>query len=96
MNRLPTFATRPTPGSQLVRVAHDVEVVRGGDGRTIHGIPCLGHADAGRRCVRPIGSVGAITTRRSPGAFPDAVANPSRVKFSPTTTSDPTRSAAVS
>lgn len=82
MHHRPTFATRSDSGSQLVRVAHDVEVVRGGDGRTIHGI--LVPWDTPTRVADAFGPSGRLEQYDEAiarGAFPDAVANPSRVKF---------------
>lgn len=67
---------------QIVRFAPDVEVQRGGDGRTVHGI--LVPWDTPTRVFDQFGPTGQpapYDEAVARGAFPDAVANPQRVKF---------------
>lgn len=67
---------------QIVRFAPDVEIQRGGDGRTIHGIivpwnqPTRVYDQFG-----PSGKPAPYMEAVDRGAFPEAVANPHRVKF---------------
>ena len=66
----------------VVRFAHDVEVVRGGDGRTVHGI--IVPWDTPTRVFDHLGPTGrpaAYQEAVARGAFPEAVANPERIKF---------------
>lgn len=66
----------------VVRFAPDVEIQRGGDGRTVHGI--LIPWDTPTRVYDqhgPTGRAAAYTEAIARGAFPDAVTNPRAVKF---------------
>lgn len=67
---------------QVVRFAPDVEIRRGGDGRTIHGI--IVPWDTPTRVYDQFGPTrrpAAYMEAVARGAFPDAVANPRAVKF---------------
>lgn len=67
---------------QIVRFAPDVEIQRGGDGRTVHGI--LVPWDTPTRVFDQFGPTGrpaAYNEAVARGAFPEATANPRRVKF---------------
>lgn len=67
---------------QIVRFAPDVEIQRGGDGRTVHGI--LVPWDSPTRVFDqfgPSGQPAEYDEAVARGAFPDAVAEPRRVKF---------------
>lgn len=67
---------------QIVRFAPDVEIQRGGDGRTVHGI--LVPWDTPTRVYDQFGPTGrpaAYNEAVARGAFPEAVANPRSVKF---------------
>lgn len=67
---------------QIVRFAPDVEIQRGGDGRTVHGI--LVPWDTPTRVFDQFGPTGRPAQYQEAvarGAFPDAVANPRGVKF---------------
>lgn len=66
----------------VVRFASDIEVQGGGDGRTVHGI--IVPWDTATRVYDALGPTGrpaAYNEAVSRGAFPEAVANPQRVKF---------------
>ena len=67
---------------QVVRFAPDVEIQRGGDGRTVHGI--LVPWDSPARVYDQFGPTGQpaeYDEAIARGSFPDAVADPKRVKF---------------
>lgn len=66
----------------IVRFAPDIEIQRGGDGRTIHGIVIPWDTPA--RVFDhhgPTGRPAAYTEAVARGAFPEAIASPQRVKF---------------
>lgn len=66
----------------VVRFAADVEISKGGDGRTVRGILVPWNQPAVVRDAHgPSGRVEVYTEAIARGAFPDAVANPGRVKF---------------
>ena len=67
---------------QIVRFAPDIEIQRGGDGRTVHGI--LVPWNTPTRVFDQYGPTGRLAPYDEAvdrGAFPDAVQNPLRVKF---------------
>lgn len=68
--------------SQVLRFAPDVEIQRGGDGRTVHGI--VVPWDTPTRVYDSFGPTGrpaAYSEAVARGAFPDALASPRRVKL---------------
>lgn len=81
MNDLMVVRSEPD-SPMVVRFAPDVEIQRGGDGRTVHGI--LVPWDTPTRVRDQFGPSGRVAEYQEAvarGAFPEAVANPQRVKF---------------
>ena len=67
---------------QVVRFAADIEIQRGGDGRTVHGILVPWNTPTTvRDQFGPTGRVAVYQEAVARGAFPDAISDPKRVKF---------------